>query len=167
MNHPTAQVCWPAAVLVIGLLCSCSQPLPKGAYRVATVELTNQADVVVRRYLIETGSLRHLCLRHQGGVDSSSLALDMMTNERTRKAEALVTITVQNAPARAPEAVFAMTVTTHGVVARFRQELALPAAVDLRTLLAEAKLPGDAALTNKMTLLRADSGGKYLELNIE
>jgi hypothetical protein len=39
MNHPTAQVCWPAALLVIGLLCSCGQPLPKGAYRVATTEL--------------------------------------------------------------------------------------------------------------------------------
>lgn len=167
MNHPTLLGCATAALLAMSLLCSCSQPLPKGAYRVATTELTNQHDVVVRRYQIETGSLRHLCLRHQGGVDSSFLAPDMMTNERTGKAEALVTITLQSSPADPPVAVFAMTVTTHGVVARFRQELALPAAVDLRTLLTEAKLPGAAALTNQTTLLRAASGGKFLELNLE
>ena len=167
MHHPTLQGCAAAALLAMSLLCSCSQPLPKGAYRVATTELTNQHDVVVRRYLIETGSLRHLCLGHQGGVDSSSLAPDMMTNERTGKAEALVTITLQSSPGNPPEAVFAMTVTTHGVVARFRQALALPAAEDLRTLLTEAKLPGAAVLTNQTTLLRVASGGKYLELNVE
>jgi serine/threonine protein kinase len=143
------------------------QPLPKGAYSVATTELTNQHDVVVRRYLIETGSLRHLCLGDRNGVDSSSLAPDMMTNERIGKAEALVTITVQSAPVHAPEAVFAMTVTTRSVIARFKRELALPAATDLRMLLTETKLPGDALLTNKTTLLRAESGGKFLELIIE
>ncbi|MCX7008487.1 MAG: hypothetical protein NTY53_14765 [Kiritimatiellaeota bacterium] len=152
------------ALLVVGLICSCGQPLPKGAYRVATTELTNRHDVVVRRYQIETGGLRHLCLRHQGGVDSSSLAPDNMTDERTGKAEALVTITLAT---NAPELVLAMTVTTHGVVARFKQELALTATTDLRALLTEAKMTESKTLVNKTTLLRIEAGGRFLELNIE
>ena len=156
-----------SALLAVGLLCSCGKPLPKGAYRVTTTELTNRNDIVVRRYQIETGSLRRLCLRSGSGVDSSSLAPDMMTDERVGKAEALVTVTVQNAASHAPEAVFAMTVTTRSIVARFKRELALPAATDLRTLLTETKVPGSAVRTNTTTLLRAESGGRYLELDIE
>ena len=155
------------ALLAVGLLSSCGQPLPKGAYRVTSAELTNRSEVVVRRYQIETSSLRRLCLRHQGGVDSSSLAPDNMTDERTGHAEALVTISLQSSPTNPPEAVFAMKVTTHGTIARFQHELALTEVTDLRTLLTETKRPGDAALTNKISLLRADSGGKYLELSIE
>ena len=156
-----------AALVAVGLFCSCGQPLPKGAYRWTATALTNDSAAVTRRYQIETGGLRHLYLRHQGGVDSSALAPDMLTDERTGKAEALVNITVQPSATNTPEAVLAMTVTTRGSVARFQRELTIPAAADLRTLLTETKVAGNSAATNKTTLLRIESGGKFLELNIE
>jgi hypothetical protein len=38
MNYLIPRACALAALLTIGLLSSCGQPLPKGAYRVATTD---------------------------------------------------------------------------------------------------------------------------------
>jgi hypothetical protein len=151
----------------VSLLCSCGKPLPPGTYTVKTTVLTQKSDRLDRRYEIETTGLRKLCLRSESGEDSGSLAPDIMTKERTGKAEATLTITRQGLHAEQQKAVLAMVVKAGSVTSRFKRELPIPEETSLITLLSETRIVGGIALTNKTTLLRLASGDRWLELSVE
>jgi hypothetical protein len=164
MNNSIRNTCF---VVALGLLCACGKPpLPPGTYTVKTTVLSQTDDRVVRQYDIETTGRRALCLRSASGEDSSGLGPDAMTNERTGKAEALLTITKQGTSADTPQAVLEMVVKTGSATARFKRELPVPAAANLTTLVSDTTVDG-VSLTNKTTLLRIASGDRWLELSVE
>ena len=158
-----------AACLV--LLCSCSKPpakrakpLPNGAYRVAVERSSNKPTSIVRDYVIETTSLRKVALEEPGGANSSSIAPDIMTKERTRKAQ----VTVEAELLETGEDAYItvkMTVKTSSLTARSEEVLPVPGVTDLSSVLTESKPTGD--LTAATTLLRVEFENRYLQIVIE
>jgi hypothetical protein len=158
-----------AACLV--LLCSCSKPpakrakpLPNGAYRVAVERSSNKPTSIVRDYVIETTSLRKVALEEPGGANSSSIAPDIMTKERTRKAQ----VTVEAELLETGEDAYItvkMTVKTSSWTARSEEVLPVPGVTDLSSVLTESKPTGD--LTAATTLLRVEFENRYLQIVIE
>ena len=166
-----------AACLV--LLCSCSKPVPSGskplangAYRVEVERSSNKPASIVRDYVIETTSLRKVALEEPGGANSSSIAPDIMTKERTRKAQ----VTVEAELLETGEDAYItvkMTVKTSSVTARSEkfltarseEVLPVPGVTDLSSVLTESKPTGD--LTAATTLLRVEFENRYLQIVIE
>jgi hypothetical protein len=153
--------------LALGMLCSCSKPLPPGTYTVKTTVLSQTNDRVVRQYEIETTGRRELCLRSASGVDSSGLGPDAITKESTGKAEALLTITKQATSPDTSQAVLEMVVKTSRATSRCKRELPVPADANLTTLVSDTIVDGSPPLTNTTTLLRLASGDRWLELSVE
>jgi hypothetical protein len=166
-----------AACLV--LLCSCSKPVPSGskplangAYRVEVERSSNKPASIVRDYVIETTSLRKVALEEPGGANSSSIAPDIMTKERTRKAQVTVEAelleTGEDAYITVKMTVKTMvktTAKTSSWTARSEEVLPVPGVTDLSSVLTESKPTGD--LTAATTLLRVEFENRYLQIVIE
>ena len=158
------------AVCVV-LLCSCSKlpakfakPIATGAYRVAVEQSSNRRTRVVRDYVIETTSLRTVALAQLSGANSSSIAPDIMTKDRTGTARVTVTAELLETGEEAHVTV-KMTVETSGGTARSEEVLPVPGVTDLSSILTESQPSGD--LTAATTLLRLEFEKRYLQIIIE
>ena len=87
-----------------------------------------------------------------------------MTSERTGRAEATVTVELQE-PGEQARVTVKMEVKTDSATARSEETLAVPGATDLSSILTEYEPTED--LTSATTLLRLTSGEKYLQIVIE
>ena len=169
MNQVLSPMKYLAACLV--LVCSCAKPLPNGAkplpngaYRVEVKESSSQRTSMVRKYVVETTSLRRIALAEPAGANSSSIAPDIMTKERTGKAQVTVTAELLGTGEKAHIKV-RMTVETRGGTARSEEVLPVPGVADLSSVLTESRPTGD--LTAATTLLRLTFENKYLQIVIE
>ncbi len=151
-----------AAVSLL-LLCSCSRPVPDGAYRVEILEAISQRTLVSRKYGIEAASPRKFMLAETSGTNSVSIAPNSVSGERTAKAEARVTLELQE-PGEQARATVTMEVKTDSATARAEETLAVPGATDLSALLTEH--PPTEDLTSATTLLRLLSGEKFIQIVI-
>jgi hypothetical protein len=169
MNRVLSPMKYLAVCLV--LLCSCSKlpakvakPIANGAYRVAVERSSNRPTRVVRNYVIETTSHRTVALEEPGGANSSSIAPDIMTKERTGKAHVTVEAELLETGDKAYITV-RMTVERSGATARSEEVLPVPGVTDLSSVLTESQPTGD--LTAATTLLRLAFENRYLQIVIE
>ena len=162
MNQVLSPMKYLAACLV--LVCSCAKPLPNGAYGVEVKESSSQPTSMVRKYVVETTSLRRIALAEPAGANSSSIAPDIMTKERTGKAQVTVTAELLGTGEKAHITV-RMTVETRGGTARSENVLPVPGVADLSSVLTESRPTG--ALTAATTLLRLTFANRYVQIVIE
>lgn len=168
-QRPYFLVC---AAIVFLSLGSCGKPLSQGAYRVKIEDVASNPNTMVRRYLIETSSLRKLILADQTGATTNSIGPIQAGGETTKKAEATVTVTLRGSEKDAHVDV-EIIVQTHSVTngaettttARCEETLPTPSATDLKSVLTETRPVGH--LTSKTTLLRVASGDDHLDVVIE
>ena len=140
------------------------KPIPDGAYRIKVEETSDQPTSMVRKYVVETTSHRRISMSEPGGANSSAIAPDGMTKERTGKAQVSVTAELQE-PGKAAHITVRMTVETSGGTARSEEVLPVPGVTDLSSVLTELQPTGD--LTAATTLLRLTFENNYLQITVE
>jgi hypothetical protein len=135
-------------------------------------KISDEENSIVRKYSIETSSHRTLAMVQQGGRNSSSIGPSFMWDEEVGKSDVTVTVVLEEdggeAVAKAnmlEERNWEKGNDSRRDTVRWEEKVPVPPGSTLSSLLTET---GDIAeATGKTVILRIESNGEYLELNVE